>query len=157
MQARRKSFRNSRETRPPRLPYRRALWKKHKARWNRERRDRWHNDPKFRAQNKKACARYRKKNKKKLISKMRARYRKMKDAVLMAYGGKCKCCEITFLEFLAIHHVNGNGSKERKKLSPTGVFWKLYKALPKLLKGYEIMCHNCNGALGFFGYCPHQI
>jgi hypothetical protein len=23
-------------------------------------------------------------------------------------------------------------------------------------KGYRVLCHNCNLARGFYGYCPHE-
>ena len=46
----------------------------------------------------------------------------------MAYGGyKCTCCGETEPKFLSIDHT-----------------------------GYQILCHNCNMALGSYGYCPHS-
>lgn len=23
-------------------------------------------------------------------------------------------------------------------------------------KGFRVLCHNCNMAIGFYGYCPHS-
>ncbi len=36
------------------------------------------------------------------------------------------------------------------------MYQRLYKA-PKRLPGYRLLCHNCNSALAYYGYCPHII
>jgi hypothetical protein len=59
------------------------------------------------------------------------------------------------LEFLAIDHINGRGRAERGKMGRYGD--SLYKWLRKegYPEGYRVLCHNCDGALGWYGYCPH--
>jgi hypothetical protein len=76
--------------------------------------------------------------------------------VLNAYGGKCVCCGETRPEFLALDHILGGGNKERKT-GITGV--RLIRKLKR--EGYpagkiQILCHNCNLSIGFYGYCPHK-
>ncbi len=82
------------------------------------------------------------------------RYRENREEVIMGYGGKCECCGENRLEFLAIDHRNGGGREERKTVS-------IYQILRKIQdenypKEYRVLCHNCNSALGFYGYCPHK-
>ncbi len=59
------------------------------------------------------------------------------------------------MEFLAIDHIDGGGTKHRKKIR-TGMFhwWLKKNGWPD---GFRVACHNCNSALGHYGYCPHQV
>jgi hypothetical protein len=86
------------------------------------------------------------------------KYRELeKIKMVVAYGGKCSCCGESRIEFLAIDHAKGDGAKKRKNGEPFG--WHLARKLRKLgyPKGdYRVLCHNCNSALGIFGYCPHN-
>lgn len=68
----------------------------------------------------------------------------------------CKCCGENHLEFLAIDHINGGGSKERKEIKKK--YYSIYSYLIKtgFPEGYRVLCHNCNLSLGFYGYCPHE-
>ena len=90
---------------------------------------------------------------KRLATAKRERDR-LKATVVAAYGGACACCGVTHLEFLAIDHVAGGGSKHRKTISsPTPLRRLIIKqGFPK---HYRILCHNCNSAIGWFGRCPH--
>lgn len=77
--------------------------------------------------------------------------------VLKTYSGgapTCACCAERRLEFLSIDHINGCGS-ELRKTQGTGP--RLYATLKRagFPEGYRVLCHNCNMALGFYGYCPH--
>jgi hypothetical protein len=58
-------------------------------------------------------------------------------------------------EFLAIDHRNGGGHRERRRLSALSLWIKLLK-LGTPQSEYRVLCHNCNSAIGFYGYCPHQ-
>ena len=78
-------------------------------------------------------------------------------AVLTHYSNgipKCACCGETEVKFLAIDHMNGNGSSHRKTVPVA--------ALPRWLQannypsGFQVLCHNCNCAKGYYGMCPHQ-
>lgn len=87
---------------------------------------------------------------------------KRRLTVLRAYSNgtpHCACCGETFIEFLAIDHVSGNGSQERKAKGTKIGGYALYNRLirNKFPQGYRVLCHNCNQALGFYGYCPHTI
>jgi hypothetical protein len=65
----------------------------------------------------------------------------------------CACCGETALEFLAIDHMAG------KRLEPSHHGTKLFRwlRLQGYPPGYRVLCHNCNQALAWYGYCPHQI
>jgi len=69
---------------------------------------------------------------------------------------QCKCCGEKIYEFLCLDHIKGGGNKERKK---TGYGPKLYLWLIKndFPIGYQVLCHNCNLAKGFYGKCPHVV
>ena len=45
---------------------------------------------------------------------------KVREKVLIAYGGKCLCCGETDLHFLTFDHKNGGGTKERRLTGMTG-------------------------------------
>jgi hypothetical protein len=55
---------------------------------------------------------------------------------------------------LVIDHVYGNGSEERRRLGPTGVYRMLLKTA-EVLPGYRVLCYNCNSSMAYYGYCPH--
>lgn len=81
-------------------------------------------------------------------------YRKVREELVEGYGGKCTCCGEFRFEFLALDHVNGGGRKERETLSTQQIAKKAIKqGFPDT---YRILCHNCNQAHGWYGYCPHQ-
>lgn len=91
--------------------------------------------------------------------KRRRRYaRSLRLEVLVHYGGnppKCGCCDEMHIEFLSIDHINGGGNKQRKE----GLYglrlcvWLKDENYPS---GYQVLCHNCNMAKGFYGECPHR-
>lgn len=136
------------------LQSRRESWRKHDAKRNEKRRDKWKNDVEYRNRNRLASARYREKKKEQLVYKTKIRYQERRDRILMKYGNRCECCNESRREFLAMDHVYGGGMKERKTIGPTGIWKKLDKndRLPE----YRILCHDCNMALGFYGYYPHD-
>lgn len=86
----------------------------------------------------------------------RIRDRKRRELVLAHYGAFCRCCNETTYEFLSIDHINGGGYKHRKEIGNFGR--NFYKWLIKnnFPKGFQVLCHNCNLAKGFYGKCPHQ-
>lgn len=85
-------------------------------------------------------------------------HRSLKRKILAAYGQKCVCCGETKYEFLCLDHVRNDGARDRKRLGSGMTSGALYRLIIRLKypKKYQIMCHNCNMALGFFGYCPHR-
>ena len=83
---------------------------------------------------------------------------KLRLEVLSAYSkGKphCACCGEDEMMFLALDHVNGGGNNERKNGGGSyGVYRRLRAA--GYPKGYRVLCHNCNQAIGHWGRCSHK-
>lgn len=82
--------------------------------------------------------------------------RKWREAALAAYGGVCACCGEERYEFLAIDHIDGGGTRERRQNFVNGSSVNKWLADRGYPSGYRVLCHNCNSALGYYGYCPHQ-
>lgn len=80
--------------------------------------------------------------------------RRARVMVIKKYGGKCKCCKEKRIEFLAVDHINGGGGKHRKIIGTNVAMWLIKNKFPK---GFQILCHNCNMAKGFWGTCPHKL
>lgn len=82
--------------------------------------------------------------------------KRKRQQVLDAYGGKCVCCNENNPAFLAIDHINNDGSLDRNK----GI--RSQQLIIKIIREnfpdkYQILCHNCNTAKHFWpGGCPHQ-
>jgi hypothetical protein len=76
--------------------------------------------------------------------------------VLNQYGAQCTCCGEVENKFLSMDHIDGGGSQHRKALKRAGTRfykWLVDEGFPK---GYQVLCHNCNMAKGFYGQCPHH-
>ena len=82
--------------------------------------------------------------------------RKQRLIALERYGGKCACCGIIEHEFLAIHHLEGGGGKHHAELRKEGITMIDFLRKNNYPPGFGILCHNCNCAKGFYGYCPHE-
>lgn len=83
--------------------------------------------------------------------------RKLKQQIIDAYGKKCKCCQEQRFEFLALDHINGGGTQQRKKLHLGGTqFYKWIRQHNFPQGSLRILCHNCNQSFGAYGYCPHN-
>ena len=65
----------------------------------------------------------------------------------------CECCGETRLEFLAFDHVNGGGKKHLEEIGYNLHQWLKRNGYPD---GFRVLYHNCNQALGHYGYCPHK-
>jgi hypothetical protein len=86
------------------------------------------------------------------------RNKQRRYVVLCHYGGnppKCACCGENTIEFLSIDHVNNDGFKHRKLVGGGSSLnkWLVKHNFPI---GFQILCHNCNCAKGFYGKCPHM-
>lgn len=87
---------------------------------------------------------------------------RMRAKLIEEYGGKCNCCGEARYEFLALDHVNGGGTRERY-IGKHGRWTSSMKPIAMIVKRegypkdgrYQILCHNCNMAKGFYGACPH--
>lgn len=85
--------------------------------------------------------------------------RRLKVTVLVAYGGKrpkCACCGESMIEFLSIDHINGDGNNHRRSIRRKGTGFYHWLRRNRFPKGFRVLCHNCNQAIGFMGYCPHK-
>jgi hypothetical protein len=81
---------------------------------------------------------------------------KRRDLVIAQYGGQCACCGESQREFLAVDHINGGGDEHRRQVRSGGsnmIDWLINHDFPS---GFQILCHNCNQARGYYGRCPHQ-
>ncbi len=83
---------------------------------------------------------------------------KQRIAALIHYGGNpphCSCCGENKYEFLCIDHINGGGGKHRKEY-PKAIHINRWLKNNNYPDGFRVLCHNCNMALGIYGYCPHN-
>lgn len=83
----------------------------------------------------------------------------LRDMIYAHYGNKCACCGETQREFLSIDHVGGWGKNHRSaKTGKRVIGVALYTWIVKNMfpASIQILCYNCNCALGVKGYCPHQ-
>lgn len=90
-----------------------------------------------------------------------AHNRRLRDAALAAYGNACACCGEATWEFLGIDHMNGDGAAHRIALTGSryqGGGTVMYRWLKRngYPAGFRVLCHNCNAARGYYGYCPHE-
>jgi hypothetical protein len=100
-------------------------------------------------------ARWRERNRP-LVMKHKFNYRQLlRMQVLEAYGGRCACCGESTPEFLGVDHIYNDGAKHRKEVGSGSAFysWLRKRGFPK--DGFQLLCHNCNLAKGFYGQCPH--
>jgi hypothetical protein len=75
--------------------------------------------------------------------------------VLEHYGEKCVCCGITAPEFLSMHHINGDGSVDRKSGDGDHIWdWIIKNNYPDT---FQILCFNRHLSKSFSGYCPHEL
>lgn len=83
--------------------------------------------------------------------------KRLRVEVLAAYGARCACCGEGTYEFLGVDHVDGDGAEHRKRIGGSGST-RLYRWLKthEFPPGFQVLCHNCNLAKGFYGHCPHE-
>ena len=68
---------------------------------------------------------------------------------------QCTCCGEKEIKFLCLDHIDGGGNKHRKEVG-YGVklyLWIIKHGFPPI---FQVLCHNCNLAKGFYGECPHS-
>lgn len=103
---------------------------------------------------------YRKKYPEKIRASDRKYHLTQRLRVLRYYSEndiKCACCGERELKFLALDHRDGNGSKHRRDTNAKGnqmYAWIIKNNFPPI---FQVLCHNCNLAKGFYGSCPHNI
>lgn len=67
----------------------------------------------------------------------------------------CVCCNESHIEFLALDHIHGGGTKERKT-SGTNMLYRRLRREGFPQGNYRTLCFNCNWSYGIHGYCPHK-
>jgi len=72
--------------------------------------------------------------------------------VLGHYGDFCACCGEVLPPFLTVDHINGERYGSGRRGGAELYRWLVKNSFPQ---GFRILCFNCNGSLGFRGYCPH--
>src|ERR1039457_3298548 len=91
------------------------------------------------------------------ILQERRRRAKARLVCLVCYGGNpplCACCGEWRLNFLGMDHMNGGGAAHRREIGRGNItHWLTKNNFPK---GFQVLCHNCNLAKGFYGHCPHE-
>ena len=99
---------------------------------------RYRNDPVFRAKHKRQATEWAKRlyqtdptfrTKRRNYSRIHTH--RMKEAVMEKYGGACTCCGETYMGFLVMDHVNGDGAIERRRLKENGGS-PMYRRLSKM-------------------------
>jgi hypothetical protein len=96
-----------------------------------------------------------------LKGKTRAYTAKLRLEVFTHYCGgppRCQCpgCNTTYIEFLQLDHVTGNGAMHRKEnnLGTGGArLWRWVRA-NGYPAGFQVLCRNCNGAKFNRPQCP---
>jgi len=131
--------------------YQRHFYSKHKKRLLKEKKIWQDNHPEIRKA-------YYKKNKKRLLKRSSERAKELRLKAIEYYSNgkmECNCCREKHYEFLTIDHLpNAPHKKDNKKKGGREVYYWLKKY--NYPEGFQILCMNCNFALGKYGYCPHQ-
>mgnify|MGYP006180602373 CR=1 FL=1 len=77
----------------------------------------------------------------------------------------CNCCgENSYHEFLSLDHIIGKKQMDSipelvkigyssERTSKNLTKWIIHNNFPE---GFQVLCHNCNLAKGFYGKCPHE-
>ncbi len=144
------------------MPYkniedRRKHYKKNKDEINKKRRER-NKIPEVKERIRKQDKEWREKNKEKIMEHNKIYSKKYRDKnrelVFNHYGRQCACCEEKEMKFLSIDHIDGNGTKHRKKIHRNINTWLVKNNFPK---GFQTLCFNCNwGRYKNNGICPHK-
>lgn len=97
------------------------------------------------------------KHRTKRIRKVKEYHNILRNEIFNKYGNSCACCGESRREFLCIDHINGGGNKHRKSIgNQLGIGFYRWLRNNNWPQGFRTLCHNCNMALGFSGYCPHD-
>lgn len=88
-------------------------------------------------------------------ARARELFKNLRMEILAHYENKCACCAETNYEFLALDHIDGGGKAHRESFRSSNHYygWIKKQGFPSI---FRVLCHNCNQALGWYGYCPHQ-
>ena len=106
-----------------------------------------------------AAKKFRENNPEKVRRSLKKCRTQIREEVINFYSNndpKCACCGEKEFAFLSIDHIHNDGAKDR---NTRGTGSNLYRSLKRenFPRGFQILCHNCNMAKGFYGQCPHSI
>ena len=125
--------------------------------WKKYHTEKYKNDTRWREQRKRKTRKWYWENRERASKTHKESHERLRLEVLRAYGGKvpvCKCCGESEIKFLAIDHIDGSGASHRRELGSQNICrWLKKNNFPS---GFQVLCHNCNLAKGFYGVCPHQ-
>jgi hypothetical protein len=119
-------------------------------------------DPVRRRKHIEHCRSWQKRNPDKVKEQTRRFHLKRRMEALAHYSGgtmRCACCGESEVQFLGIDHVDGDGAAHRRSISGKNSLggriytWLRQNGYPA---GFQVLCHNCNCAKGFYGVCPHE-
>jgi len=87
----------------------------------------------------------------------RQRSLRIKNSVMLKYGGSCLCCGETKIAFLTIDHTNNDGKKRREEFKSYQTM-KFYRYLlnSPVDDTLQVLCWNCNLGKVRTGICPHK-
>ena len=131
--------------------------KKYKREYMRE----WRKIPKNAEDDRQRCRVYRSKNIEELNQKSKVYRKRVRLEILNHYSGndiKCGCCGEKELDFLALDHINNDGSEHRRKNKIKGGLevygWIRRNNYPPI---FQILCMNCNFSKKLHNQCIHNI
>lgn len=84
-----------------------------------------------------------------------------KKNVINHYGGQCRCCNTTEIEFLTLDHIHDDGAEQRRSYGKIvgGAIYRYIKNTPfeERPKDLQVLCFNCQwGKRVGKGFCPHH-
>lgn len=103
---------------------------------------------------------YRAENYEKVISYNRRwsiSYRsRLREEMIVAYGGQCACCGEAEPRFLQLDHIHNDGHEDRRINKTPAKLWASLKRAGWPRDRHQLLCANCNfGKLMNGGVCPH--
>lgn len=82
----------------------------------------------------------------KVVTRETMWYRRIKNEMIDAYGGKCNICGTAYREFMSIDHIEGGGCLHRRELNMHSgsefIKWLWKNGWPQ--NEYQLLCFNCN-------------
>jgi hypothetical protein len=129
------------------------------AKHRNEQANKWYEDhPQAKQKRAEASRKWIKEHPKQMNEYHRNQQRKLRDAMIAEYGGKCTCCGENRREFLTLDHKNGDGAEMRRK---DGCHHNRKTIARMNREGWDhenftLLCMNCNFSRGIYGYCPHE-
>ena len=84
-------------------------------------------------------------NKDKISAEMNLKTKSHRLVIINHLGAKCIKCGFKDIRALQLDHINGDGSKEVKKMGAAITVYRYYAAHLELTKThFQVLCANCN-------------